>query len=97
MFIIPLSQLPTIFPKQTQEQPKTGSVPFVDMLKDSIANMQELRATADQDSVDLALGDMDDLHTMGINATKASVATTFTVQLASRAISAYNEVLHLQA
>lgn len=99
MFIVPLSQLPSIFQKQEQlpEQPKANSVPFVDMLRDSMVNMQEMRAVADQDSVDLSLGNMDDLHTMGINATKASVATTFTAQLATRAINAYNEILRIQA
>lgn len=98
MYIVPLSQLPSIFPQQQQTvaQPQNSAVPFVDMLKESLANMQEAREIADQDSVNLALGNVDDLHTMGINATKASVATTFTAQLATRAISAYNEIIRMQ-
>ena len=98
MFIIPLSQLPSVFSQGTSTGAATqqNSVPFVDVLRESIANMRELRAKSDQDSVDLALGNMDDLHTMGINATKAAAATTFTTQLATRAISAYNEIIRMQ-
>lgn len=97
MFIVPLSQLPSVFPQEApQSQTQKSSVPFVDMLRDSYLNMQEMRATADQDSVDLALGNTDNLHTMGINATKAAAATTFTAQLATRAITAYNEIIRMQ-
>lgn len=103
MYMIPFSQLPSIFPSQQSDvEPSSAigksraNVPFVDMLRDSLANMQELRGIADQDSVDLALGNTEDLHTLGINAAKASVATTFTTQVATRALNAYNEILRMQ-
>lgn len=100
MFIVPFSQLPSIFPQaeaaQKPAQPQGGSVPFVDMLRESFANMQETRAASAQDGVSLAMGEVEDLHTMGINNFKAGAATTFASQLATRAISAYNEIIRMQ-
>ena len=101
MFIIPLSQVSSLFPTgeaqgaagATQTQ---ATVPFADMLKDAMRTMQETRAVANEDSVNLALGQTDDLHTMQINSVKAATAVEFTTGLASRALSAYNEIIRMQ-
>lgn len=105
MFIVPLSQISTIFPTgEVSSSPQNpaapggavASVPFASMLKDAMQTVEETRAVSSQNSVDLALGNMDDLHTMQIASTKASTAVEFTVGLASRALSAYNEILRMQ-
>lgn len=102
MFIVPLSQLPAISPMgedtlaKAAPQPAVSGAPFVDIFKEAFQNMQETRAVADEDSVKLALGQMDNLHLAQINASKASVATDFAVGLASRALTAYNEIIRMQ-
>lgn len=101
MFIIPLSQVQSIFPAGEQQaaagaSPAGANVPFVNMLKDAMQTVEETRAIASEDSVNLALGQTDDLHTMQINSVKAATAVEFTVGLASRALSAYNEIIRMQ-
>lgn len=101
MFIVPLSQLPSLFPQvegagNVQGLSSGQGVPFVDMLKSAIQNMEETRAVAAQDSVKLAMGEVDDLHTLQINAQKAGLATDFAIGLTSRALSAYKEIANMQ-
>lgn len=101
MFIIPLSQLPLIDgAKETQgvNALNESNVPFAQMLEDSIANLQETQAIADKDALDLALGadDAVDLHTMMIHSAALESAVKTTVQLTSRAVSAYKEIMQMQ-
>ena len=42
------------------------------------------------------MGQTDDLHNIMINAEKAAIALELTVQVTSKAISAYNEIMRMQ-
>lgn len=100
MFIVPISALPSITPlgsiKPVQEPEKTSGVPFADILADAYKAARETQAVSEQDAYDLSMGNMDDLHTMQINSSKAATAMEFTVELTTRAVSAYNEILRMQ-
>lgn len=98
MFIVPISQMPSLSAEPLQQTQKiAGSkVPFADVLADAVQNMQETQAVAQADSYRLAMGEADDLHTIMINSAKATTAMEFTVELTTRAVSAYNEILRMQ-
>ena len=75
---------------------ETSGVPFSDLLEESMKNLQETRRISDQDAYDLAMGRADDLATIAIHSAQASTALELTVQIASRAVSAYKEILQMQ-
>lgn len=97
MFIVPISQMPPIGTSQkVTETPDGSGVPFANILSDAIQNARETQAVSQQSGYDLAMGNMDDLHTMMINSSKAATAMEFTVELTGRAVNAYNEILRMQ-
>ncbi len=98
MFIVPISQITPVSVQSTEAVGKTekAALPFADVLASAIETAKETRKIAQEDSYRLAMGEMDDLHTMMINSSKATAALEFTVELTSRAVSAYNEILRMQ-
>lgn len=102
MFIIPISKMPSVGSLeqlqsvQLQPQESGNGLPFADMLSEAMGAMRETQAQSQQDAMNLALGQMDDLHTMQINSQKAAMAMEFTTELTTRAVNAYNEILRMQ-
>lgn len=102
MFIVPISKMPSIgsIEQLTQVQktePQGGTtIPFADVLSGAMDAMKETQAQSQQDSYNLAMGTMDDLHTMKINSEKAAAAMELTVELTTRAINVYNEIMRMQ-
>ncbi|MEG1953466.1 MAG: flagellar hook-basal body complex protein FliE [Hydrogenoanaerobacterium sp.] len=101
MFIVPISPLKPLSPLSEVSAPKQQSglssgVPFADVLKGALKNMEATQAVAQRDSMNVALGNMDDLHTMQINATKAETAASVAVGLTGKVLSVYNEILRMQ-
>lgn len=68
---------------------------FADILKNTIGEYQSLQHTVDVDSTALALGETDDLAQVQINSLKAQAALQTAVQLTSRAVSAYKEIMQM--
>lgn len=89
-------QIQTEIPSNQPIQSKPASMPFQDILQDVIANARETEAIAKQDAIDLALGNTDDIHNIMINAEKAAIALELTVQMTSKAVNAYNEIMRMQ-
>ncbi len=101
MFIVPISQMPSIDSitgvAESQDSNQGGSsVPFADVFQSIIAQQQEAQAISQQDAVDLAFGNIDDLHTVTINSERSAAALELTVQMTSRALAAYNEIIRMQ-
>lgn len=101
MFIVPISPLPSVgsieqLNKVQPEQSGGSGVPFANILSDAMDSMRETEAQSREDAYNLAMGQMDDLHTMQINSAKAAAAMEFTVELTTRAVNAYNEILRMQ-
>ena len=96
MFIVPITPLNV----STEIQPKNNTLEsasgFQTIFDDLITQARETQEVANQDSMNLALGQTDDLHTIMINAEKAAIALELTVQVTSKAINAYNEIMRMQ-
>lgn len=102
MFIIPMSNITGISGLQTGLQVKSPeggqspSMPFSDLLGQAVQTYQDAQKTSDQDAYQLAMGQRDDLHNVMLNMEKATAALELTVQLTSRAVNAYNEIMRMQ-
>ncbi len=97
MFIVPITPLSINTEiKPSKSVNDTGAGGFQDIFQDIITQAKETQAVANQDSLNLAMGQTDDLHNIMINAEKAAIALELTVQVTSKAISAYNEIMRMQ-
>lgn len=102
MYIVPLSGIETLTPIQqkaaeTTEQPGAeGIVPFADLLKEASANLAQAQTQVQADVYELLTGQSSDLHQISIDAAMQQATVEMTVQLTSRAVSAYKEVLQMQ-
>ena len=101
MFIVPISN--AIQPVESLFDDKnvaavadsTDNPQFSDVFKEIFTEVQETQRVVQEDSVRLAMGDVDDLHTIYNNMTKASVAVETFVAVKNAAISAYDQVLQI--
>ncbi len=97
--IVPVSQAAPLFEKQGVASTETQSLaglPFADILQESMEQMWETQRISNQDAYDLAMGNTDDIASVMIHSAQATAAMEMTVQLASRAVSAYKEILQMQ-
>ncbi len=98
MFIVPLSQLPSIVtPIQTavkEEKPATTS--FGDILREKIQGVKDLEAQSLQSAYDISVGNSNDIEGAMLDATKASTAIEMTVQLTTRVVNAYKDIMSMQ-
>lgn len=101
MFIVPISSTITpvesLFDRtETAEAASNDGTPkFSDVFKEIFNEMQETQKTVQEDSVKLTLGEIDDLHTIYNNMTKASVAVDTFVAVKDAAVNAYNSILQI--
>ena len=101
MFIVPISS--SITPVESlfdrTEVMETGSnddaPKFSDVFKEIFSEVLETQKTVQEDSVKLTLGEIDDLHTIYNNMTKASVAVDTFVAVKDAAVNAYNSILQI--
>lgn len=97
--IVPVSQTAPLFEKQGAASTETQSfagLPFADILQESMEQMWETQRVSNQDAYNLAMGNTDDIASVMIHSAQATAAMELTVQLASRAVNAYKEILQMQ-
>ncbi len=102
MYIVPLASLPSIEP--IGESPQRGTqaasdgiaIPFTQVLRQAMDTLEESRQAAETDAYQLAMGDVSSLHSMMINSAMEATAVETVVQLTSRAVSAYKEIMQMQ-
>ena len=70
-------------------------VPFKDVLRNAIDNVNNTQRVAEQDFINVITGQTDDLHTVMINSVKAELAIHTLVQLRNKAIDSYNEIMRI--
>ncbi|NLM62233.1 MAG: flagellar hook-basal body complex protein FliE [Clostridiales bacterium] len=93
----PVSSLGAVTPKsESSSTTSKTELPFSEVIREAYRNLTEQQEIAAMDAFELALGETDDLHTLMINAEKASIALELTVQLTSKALNAYNEIMRMQ-
>lgn len=98
-FIIPIQSVPTIASITEQGAAKpakaTGDIPFADVLKNAVENIQQTGTNSQDSMYDLAVGGTDDLHSGAIDMLKNSTAVTYATGLTSSVIRAYNELIKM--
>lgn len=58
-------------------------------------SLQETDAQVQKDSIDLMLGDVDDLAQIQVNLEKAATAVDLLVTVKNKAVDAYNEIMRM--
>jgi len=82
---------------QGAKKTDTGGGPsFGDMLKNSLADMNEEQVNGQQAMTDLATGDVKDLHQAAIAISKAELNMKLMLEVRNKAISAYKEISKTQ-
>ena len=98
MYLVPLSNLPSIQGPDPESQKKIlsqeGGQSFASIMQEAIDTLQQAQPAAD--SYNLAMGDVDSLHNMMINSALEATAVETAVQLTGRAVSAYKEIMQMQ-
>ena len=71
------------------------AIPFQSMFQDAVNNVKETDSTLQNEIYKLTTGQTDDLHSVTIASTKASLSVNLLVQLRNKALDAYNEVMKM--
>ena len=101
MFIVPISgatsPVQSVFENENEQVKEiTESTPqFSDVFKEVFNDVQETQQLTNIDSVKLMQGEIDDLHTIYNNMTKASIAVETFVAVKNAAVDAYNQILQI--
>ena len=101
MFIVPISgaisPVQSVFDTENEQVKEiTESTPqFSDVFKEVFNDVQETQQQTNIDAVKLMQGEIDDLHTIYNNMTKASIAVETFVAVKNAAVDAYNQVLQI--
>lgn len=66
---------------------------FRDVLETAMNNVVTTDDAAVNDTENLATGDVDDLHRLGIDNYEASLAVSMMVQIRNRALESYNQIM----
>jgi flagellar hook-basal body complex protein FliE len=66
---------------------------FKEIFHDIIENVEKTEAATKMDAYKLSIGNMDEMHTMIINAAKAEVALQTMVQLRNKFLDEYSEIM----
>lgn len=102
MYIVPLSGLDNLSSVQSADTSVSAAagagvgIPFKQLLKEAAQTLSDAQAATVQDTYDLATGNVSELYELSIHSAIQQTAVEMTVQLASRAVSAYKEVLQMQ-
>ncbi|MEG0778303.1 MAG: flagellar hook-basal body complex protein FliE [Oscillospiraceae bacterium] len=95
--IVPIKPM-TLFTGGASKTPDTGeaAAPFSNILQDALGQYDSLQSVTEADSNSLAMGTADDLAQIQINSMKSQAALQTTVQLTSRIVGAYKEIMQMQ-
>ena len=93
--ITPLGEISGLKAIQNDPPGRRAEIPFKEIFSTAIQNLKETEIISNNDTALLALGDIDDLHTLGIDATKAYLAERLVVELRNRAMEAYSEIMRI--
>lgn len=104
MYIVPFERLKTVSELNSLNQPNPiaspngkdpTEVPFKEIFQTAIENIKETDAIKNQDTLNLAMGNTDDLHNIIINMDKAMMAVEFATEVRNKALDAYNEIMRM--
>jgi flagellar hook-basal body complex protein FliE len=78
------------------EKKQDDGIPFSSFLTESIKNTNNILLEADRISDDFAAGLNDNLHEVTIATAKADLALQYTIQVRTKIMDAYNEIMRMQ-
>ena len=81
--------------KATQTTP-ADDAGFGSKLAESIGNLQETQKTSDELAMQVATGQLTDVHDYMIAANKAEIATQLTVAVRNKAVESFNQIMNMQ-
>ena len=99
MFIVPITPMEKMDFSTTEKVTTVKDVKenaFSSILDSAIENFKEADKLSDIDGAGLSLGNADDLAQIQINMLKAETMLQTTVQITSRAVNAYKEIMQIQ-
>ena len=97
-----MSGMQAIEPMQSWGSGKTNvendesEMSFGDTLRSKIQNVKDLEQKSLASAYDISMGNTEDIESAMIDATKASVAIETAVQVTTRAVNAYKEIIQMQ-
>jgi flagellar hook-basal body complex protein FliE len=97
-FIIPIQPMKTMeftHTTDTKDAASAGAGAFSNVLSQAMQEYQSLNEASAENSANLALGNVDDLAKVQINTLKAESMLETTVQLTTRAVNAYKEIMQM--
>ncbi|HET6466274.1 MAG TPA: flagellar hook-basal body complex protein FliE [Nitrospiria bacterium] len=89
-------QAPVQKPADLTEDSSKADGSFVDTLKDSIRDINQIQIQAEQAIADVVGGNKQDLHQTMVAIEKADVSFQLMMQVRNKIISAYEEILRMQ-
>ena len=100
MFIVPINSsmrpIESLFDDNTVSGVQDQDSPqFSDVFKEIFSEVQETQRTVQEDSLRLAMGEIDDLHTIYNNMTKASIAVDTFVAVKDAVVNAYDRIIQM--
>ena len=82
--------------RQAQDVGGDPSATFTQAIKKAVSEVNHLQTEADKLAVDLASGNVEDVHKAMIAMQKAKLALEFTIQVRNKVIEAYQEIMRMQ-
>lgn len=100
MNILTSNSMPLIQPVQKIGEQSTAAdnqgVGFGDLLKQAMGEVNSLQHQSSAIKTKLVTGEIDDIHQVMIAAEKASLAFQLTVQIRTKVVEAYQEIMRMQ-
>lgn len=95
-----VNTIPLSPPSQTQwkknTSPGEAHATFANQLKNAIAGVNDTQMLSNDKTKALAKGEIDDLHDVMISSQKASITMKTAVEMQSKVVEAYKEVMRMQ-
>lgn len=100
MAIDGINGLSSIIPKPLDigsvQDSESNGMGFADFLKDALNKVNETQVQSDQIIEDFMTGKTDNLHEVMIAGEKADVTLQFAMQIRTKLLDAYNEIMRIQ-
>ena len=74
-----------------------GAGAFATSLTGAVESLQQLQSSSNELAVQAVTGDLQDIHQAMIASTRASVTLDLVVAVRDRSVSAFNEIMRMQA
>lgn len=97
MFINPMQPIKGInqVNEVNNQSNKSNELTFKSIFKNALDDYVQAENKVDEDIYKLSIGESDDLHNLMINTKKAELSLDLVLQLRSKALDAYNEIMRM--